>query len=571
MTCEFKLLTKPTQFVSGKTEDTLCDIIKRVEELNLINDNEINNNNEISEHLIDVIVTNNNLLETEMWKCRTINKFKEIKDIKIHIISSKSKDFKDIEHYINNIIQTKEKCNLPNVLIVCYHTKRVCDDIIKLCYTFGGLHKMILPNISQKTIIKFHISLDEPDANIGVTKKFILNIKSFIENDTVIGVLFITATPIPDFWKMLNTHGIVQLLNMNKDSVHNFDEDLQNYRSFKDHNVIEHNNATINPLTYIKDLFLKNKIDETTPKRIFAPGHRYTEKMDVGSHDEIEKFFIKKNYTVLKINGKWKGFTHQDTTKDISLQDYNKKYNINGELRDTLRHWNENNPKTNLAITGYWVLERGVTFNTINFNFTEMIISNYHLNVLAKLIQLLGRGCGGKLYVDIMNIYCTTDIKNTIEHFNAKLYEICSLNPTLFNRMDFTLDNNTIPVKLEIIDTKLLEMLIKIRDKHSKNYKLEFHTLLKDGINNNKIKIYDNNNVNKFDIAQHKLYSVRMYKIGDKIEVRRFKQFNDGFNNFKSVTQSSEQNEYNVDFAKDKYINNDYVNETNIFWITFKI
>ena len=155
MTCEFKLLTKPTQFVSGKTEDTLCDIIKRVEELNLINDNEINNNNEISEHIIDVIVTNNNLLETEMWKCRTINKFKEVKDIKIHIISSKSKDFKDIEHYINNIIQTKEKSNLPNVLIVCYHTKRVCDDIIKLCYTFGGLHKMILPNIPQKTIIKF--------------------------------------------------------------------------------------------------------------------------------------------------------------------------------------------------------------------------------------------------------------------------------------------------------------------------------------------------------------------------------------------------------------------------------
>lgn len=200
-----------------------------------------------------------------------------------------------------------------------------------------------------------------------------------------------------------------------------------------------------------------------------------------------------------------------------------------------------------------------------------MIVSNYHLNTLAKLIQLLGRGCGGKLYVDIMNIFCTTDIKNTIENFNAKLYEICSLNPTLFNRTDFTLDDNTIPVKLEIIDTKLLEMLIKIRDKHSKNYKLEFHTLLKDGINNNNIKIYDNNNVNKFDITQQKLYSVRMYKIGDKIDVRRFKQFNDGFNNFRSVTQSCEKNEYNIDFAKDTYINNDYVNETNIFWITFKI
>ena len=45
----------------------------------------------------------------------------------------------------------------------------------------------------------------------------------------------------------------------------------------------------------------------------------------------------------------------------------------------------------------------------------------------------------------------------------------------------------------------------------------------------------------------------------------------DGFNNFRSVTQSCEKNEYNIDFAKDTYINNDYVNETNIFWITFKI
>ena len=564
----YKLRTKPTQFVSGKTEETLCDIVKRCEESKLFNDNIKNNDDEISEHLIDIIVTNNNLLETEMWKCRTINKFKESKDIKIHILSSKSKDFKDIDTYINNIIQTSDKNSLPNVLIVCYHTKRVCNDIITLCNTFGGLHKMILPKIAKKTKIKFHISFDEPDANIGVTKKFILKIKPFIENETVIGILFITATPIPEFWKMLNTHGIVQLLNMNKDSIHNFDEDLKNYRSFNDHNVIEHNNNTNNPLEYIMDLFCKNKIDETSQKIIFAPGHLYTEKSGVGSHNEIEQFFLCKKYVVLKINGKCKGFKNPDLTS-ISLEDYNKSYNIKGELRDTLQHWSENNKQTNLAITGYWVLERGVTFNTINFNFTDMILSNYHLKVLAKLIQLIGRGLGGIKYVDIMNVFCTSDIKTTIESFNEKLYEICSLNPELFNRTDFTTNNNTIPIKMEIIDIKLLEILIGM--KRSKGYKFKFHNLLKDGIKDKKIKIYDNNNINKFDITNNSLNTVRMYKKDDKISSRRFKEFNDAFNNFKSVAQSGDINEYNIDCAKDTYINNDYINNPNIFWITFRV
>lgn len=30
-------------------------------------------------------------------------------------------------------------------------------------------------------------------------------------------------------------------------------------------------------------------------------------------------------------------------------------------------------------------------------------------------------------------------------------------------------------------------------------------------------------------------------------------------------------NEYNIDCAKDTYINNDYINNPNIFWITFRV
>ena len=79
---------------------------------------------------------------------------------------------------------------------------------------------------------------------------------------------------------MLNKSGIKQLLNMNRDTVHNFDEDFKNYMSFKDHNIIEHNNDTNNPLTYIMSLFREKK-DETKRKIIFAPGHLYTKKKKV--------------------------------------------------------------------------------------------------------------------------------------------------------------------------------------------------------------------------------------------------------------------------------------------------
>ena len=62
-----------------------------------------------------------------------------------------------------------------------------------------------------------------------------------------------------------------------------------------------------------------------------------------------------------------------------------------------------------------------------------------------------------------------------------------------------------------------------------------------------------------------------MYKEGDKIEVRRFKNFNDAFNDYKPVSQTGNENQYNIDMAKYKYILNDFINEINIAWITYKV
>lgn len=569
----FKLRTKPTQFVRGKTDETLSDIMKRWEECKFIdneNEDDLTINNDRVEHLIDIIVTNNSLLETEQWKYRTKDKFHNDKEVNVHILSSKSSDFKNMSEYISQIQQTSEENELPNILIVCYHSKRVCDDIILLLKTFGGIHPMILPNIINKTIIKCHISLDEPDKNLGITKKFLKKVNNYIENKTITGILFITATAFEGFWNMLNKSGIKQLQNVNRDTIHDFDKDFKNYRNFSEHKIILHNNETNNPLSYITDLFSKNKIDEKTRKIIFAPAHSYIKKQGVGSHDEIKAYFLGKNYTVLLMNGKFKGFIYPDGT-EITIEDYNIKFGIIGELRNTLKHWSNNNINMNLAITGYNVIERGVTFNTDKFNFTDMILSNYNLKSIGQLIQLAGRSCGDKKYVDIMNIFCTSNIKQEIEDRNKRLNEICSLNPELYNRTDFNSSKNAIPVKLEITNVQLIKDLVELKLKHARGYMLKFHELLVQGIIDKNILIHDNNNINKLNINSRKIKGIRMYQEGDKKEVRRFKNFSDAFNNFTTISQSCDINEYNIDFARDKYESNGYINETNIFWITFKI
>ena len=462
----YKLRTKPTQFTKGKTEETLRDLTQRY----------LLNMNETDYHLIDIIVTNKSLPETEQWKIRTDRAFNSFPNITIDILSSKSADYNNIGSYIHSILNCKSKEQLPNILIVCFHEKRVCKDLVGLFSIFGG-HNYIKP--AQK--IKFHVSFDEPDANIGVTKKFIKKMKAFIDDSVITGVLFITATPIDEFWRVLNESGIKTLLNMNHGNTQNFDEELDNYRAFKDHRVVEHNNETNNPLHYISDVFARGLIDEAARKIVFAPAHQYTEAEGVGSHSEVVSFFAAKNYCVLVMNGKFKGFINPNGDR-VDLERFNLENGVRGELRESLVKWNELNPAANLAITGYHVIERGITFNTVGFNFTDMILSNYHLSSTGKLIQLAGRGSGGKTYVGKMNVVCTTNIKEQILAFNQNLEKICSLNPQYFNKSDFQNTNNTIPVKVLFADAELLKSVIGLCSNPKRGYKLQVHRALLQGL-----------------------------------------------------------------------------------------
>ena len=76
---------------------------------------------------------------------------------------------------------------------------------------------------------------------------------------------------------MLNESGIKQLLNVNKDTIHDFDKDFENYRSFTQHKIKEHNNETNNPLntSFTPINILMTKYPIVFEKGVLQPGNSW--------------------------------------------------------------------------------------------------------------------------------------------------------------------------------------------------------------------------------------------------------------------------------------------------------
>ena len=570
---KFSICHELTQFTHGKTEQTLNMINGLIEKYYI-------NSNDSNFHQIEIIISNNSLLETEQWKIRTKNKLGENEYIDVEILSSKSdSDYKYIDNFLTKILTAKTKNDLPNILIVCAHKKRVCRDIIKLLRCFSGTNYI---NIQKN--IKFHFNFDEPDSYLGILCDFLTEFKEY--SYLISEILFITATPYDHFWKILQSHRIHELYNIAKDSCveKSYNDYFDSYMSINEHNYLEYNYQTKNPLEYIENIFENYKdinngkedgdlitFNPNERKIIFAPGHLYTTKLGYGSHAEIVEYFLEKNYIIFLSNGKFKGFIYPNGNR-ILLKDFNIKYGIKGELRDSLRKLNELHPTSNIAITGYWTIERGITFNTDGFNFTDVIISDYHANNINRLIQLVGRSTGNKKYVNKMNLICPTKIYNIVDEFVNKTRQLRELNHANYNRADFSNKDSAIPVRIEFLHNEFRKILFNsITNK--RGYKVGFDRLLKLGIEKEFIKLYDRNNSNKFldSLQERKIKTIRVFKEGQKGETRRFKQFSEAFDTFKPVSQSGTSKEYNIDLTSIEYNHDGFINGVNIAWITYKL
>tara|TARA_B100001057_G_C22807346_1_gene933994 strand:- start:250 stop:1911 length:1662 start_codon:yes stop_codon:yes gene_type:complete len=535
-------------------------------------------------HQIQIIVTNNSLLETQQWKIRTKNKLDKYDYVDVDILSSKTdSDYKYMSSFSEKIRLAENKNDLPNILIVCAHKVRVLRDITDLLKQYSGN-----TFVTTDQNIKFQICFDEPDSYVGVLGSFLKEIKYF--QHIIDEILFVTATPYEGFWKILTNQKIHQLYNISKDSVQEktYSDYYEDYMSVTKHNYLEYNCDTKNPLEYIINVFdnyllvqNENKDIHFNPnerKIIFAPAHLHTKTLGVGCHEEIVDYFTTLNYIVFLSNGKFKGFIFPDGTR-VLLSNFNKEHNIVGELRDTLRELNKLYPESNIAITGYWTIERGVTFNTDGFNFTDVIISNYHKGNLNRLIQLIGRCTGNKKYVNKMNIICPRELYNCVQEMVNKTKQLRELNPENYNRADFMNKDSAIPVKIKFLNEEFRKIVFgSITGK--RGYKNGLERLLKTAINaqkdNSKVKyleIFDRNNKTKLEdiIQNRKLNSVRIFREGNDKESRRFKQFSEAFDTFKPVAQAADKDQYNIDLTEILYEHEDFVNDVDTAWITYKL
>ena len=202
-----------------------------------------------------------------------------------------------------------------------------------------------------------------------------------------------------------------------------------------------------------------------------------------------------------------------------------------------------------------------------------MILSNYHSKTPEKLVQMKGRGNGGKQYVQRINIISTEKIIADIIKLENNMKYICSLNPDTYNQEDFTDSEYIIPVKVTITNDALLEEIVELKESRSgtRGYMSLIRTKLIYGIEAGFIELEDNNNRDKFNIYDKQLAGVRIWKEGEDKSTRRYKTFDERFTKRISYKQGKlPDNKFSLDLVKDEYVHDGYTNPKNVMWISCK-
>lgn len=399
-------------------------------------------------HHMTVVLTNNSLAEAEQWSHR-LKKSTKGKGMNICVLSSKKgATFNSLANLITRMVNAKNANYLPDLIVMCTHSKRT-EDMVELLETLktGNLNFTKI----GITRISLTVMFDEADKNIELIADFLKRINIQIDDitgsrlDSVLrDIHFITATPYKTFWKSLESMGIDRLKNINnslremdaESVLHISQEELmKGYRRVDEHIIRSDIDIdTDNPIEYANDGVLK--INADLPKRenqqviAFAPAG-----ITIKSHEAMRNMFMSSGYSVLVMNGKAKGF--YSNKGFISVKEFSERYSVEGELKDVLVKWLEINPAKNLAVTGNLNIERGITFCTSGFNFTDFIISKYHTRNMASLIQLLGRANGGKEYVSIMNIWAPKEVISAANEQIDLMNSLLNSDPEEFKETDF--------------------------------------------------------------------------------------------------------------------------------------
>ena len=399
-----------------------------------------NGQQENGTHHINLILTNNNLGETKQWDCRLKNKLGHLNPM---ILSSRTdSDMKNLNALWGHLLTLLKPDDLPDLIVMCTNEQRI-QDIVKIVQTLK--HKRLdLKNIGIHRI-SLSIMFDEADKNMRLIVSCLeaiwplLTMQDMKKDDTIRDFHFITATPLKEFWKEIRKCGIETLRNINQaiiamddNSVLHMDYKIlmEQYRSLQDH-AKDHSVdvMTKDPVHYAK--LVLTTWNKQNPRIVFAPAD-----IKIQSHYDMRDLFQDAGYCVFVNNGEKKGFYNAQGSFE-SLDVFRANNNVHGELYEVFQTWRTKNPLESLAITGYLTIIRGITFNTIGFNFTNMILSECHMRTLADLLQVAGRANGDKAYVGCFVIHCPKQLWTTVMERIHILQSLHEKNPDEFVERDF--------------------------------------------------------------------------------------------------------------------------------------
>jgi hypothetical protein len=544
---------KPTQFKSGNEEGKTNTCLQEMNSINkyymnlgkTLEQNSRLDNKNSSSIPIHIIFTNNSLIETKQWK----NKIANFGVNNMAILSSQDTKTKG---EIDSLINTGDDSGRTINYIMCCANKVRMNDIEWIIRQYSKKH----------TKYVFNLFLDEFDK----LPMYVVLIKAIQKLKNVANIVAISATAYSAWFNMFHELGYSQVPLLTKI------EDSSDYRRIKDHRLFYTDMIRIEDPVKNFLYILENPgevcyhveniritipdLKAETGKIFFVPGTFYT-----SSHDEICEIAHALGWNCLILNGKKKGYYYPDGDP-LTIKEYRTKnahlfeeYTSPMSIAQTM--YNDASLRlknTNLVITGFNCVERGVTFNVPNFQFHTAIFSEYHYREDSKakesIIQLAGRATGWKEFVPTMNILAPKYLIDEVSDSQDELINFLKGEPSHITYADMMGDKNAVPIRIEFLNDEVLKAV------ENEGNKAKRLGMIVKGINDGDIEYTDENRDGDFMKTKndqliinplYKLKTIRSCKEGNKVENYRFDAYISAYEECRGYGQSNNSGEFSID------------------------
>jgi hypothetical protein len=599
-----RLCCRPPQFycasaplTAGKTSTTITEMEKMIawflQEAGAANSTLITQ----FKRIVHLIFVNNSLIEGDQWAGRLVSRGIQ----KMRIFSSKS-DINTADSLYGLIAEgqydsTNDTYTPVDYVLQCTNGFRL-SDYCEDKQTASGPKPSILKRMSHwRPDVGFVIWSDEIDKLADLWKSYVPKMREF---GNVIQVNGITATPYAKYWDLVHTLGFgdIPLIGTLPDP--------SDYRTISDHKRIYTNSVNIkSPVKNFKYLldhpgelcYTETAADgSVTEHRIpdlktntgaiyYAPGEVATRThaglrgasgtVNAPGIADIANQYGKNS---LVINGKFKEYRYADGRPPATVADYKAAMIKAGTLyRD---HSGElipfsrvaymdiaramyNDPAlglkgTDLVITGFNCITRGITFNSPNFQFDYVILSDYHYKEGSKqieeIIQAVGRSHGNTSWVKPGIIFLSPKyILDMVETKIKEMIQFLRTAPTEIKYADVFRETKAIPIKVVFSTREIVQELRQFGNLTAKK-RIGFMNLLRKGLVDGSITLHDPNTVSatqaRFCFDDYLIGTKRVLDDAAKAKNYRFQEFLSHHNLRIPYGQAVDTNgEFNIDIT----------------------